>query len=412
MANPNPGGNVYHRHLPDDLHEAWNAAIRRVNGERANPPEDTDCEPLDEIEEVEEDHIWTKGDVEDIRSAIDEMCPFAWTEELTYWKTAIIDEIDEALSREYGGWGDEGECCEPACLPDCSNATDEPVEVYLGSYLVEACHANPDPYDWSEQEAAAEEAGGHAVSAMGDWSDLWLEYCALVDACEDLERELEILQEQLEALEAIRDDECAKPPPNNCASAQADVDAKQGEVDAKQEELDEKEVERDEKQSEADAKYAEADSYAAESVSIAASRLYCMHQLVDDAGSNPVADYECDQLGPECIGRDPLRCRVYYWHIQQKTHQYAKAGWEWHGNWGFQIGGGYTMSGQPYVLNIVYPCVPQYACASYGSNACEAHSWTWPSGCDSYYEHEYRLIIGYPSTTPEGEVCCDGGGDD
>lgn len=403
-ARPNQGGNVYHRETPDDIFAAWNAVIRRVNEERQNPPEDTDCEPLDEIEEVEEGHIWTKGDVEGVRSAIDEMCPFAWAEPLDYWHRRILDEIDEALSREYGGWGDEAdECCEPACLPDCTNAVNEnPVETYIGTFTAEGCRVigGYEHCGW-EYRFAATSKGGEAVSAVGDWSDLWLQYCALVDAVEDLEHDLEKLQAQLAGLEAVRDAECAKPPPNNCAAAQQAVNAKQQEIEAKEQEIEEKESERDEKKDEADAKLAEADALAAESMALAQEvRVEGEGQYFygDPVGSQPCVDRECDQLGPECLGKNPTRCCVT-WSVQDKWTYYFGWGGSYEGNWNVRMAGGYTPTGQPYVTYI-YSCayVPTHACAS---TTCEYE-------CHGDYQViEVRMLQNFPLTTPEGETCCE-----
>jgi len=145
MADPNPGGNVYKRGaqgIPGDLHEKWNAVIEKVNDERQNQPslpDDSDCDPLEAIAYVEENHIWTKQDVEDVRTAIDDMCPFAWTKDLEYWKDEIITEIEDALDRDYGGWGDEDECCTvEECFYECPNARghgdERRDEYYLGRW--------------------------------------------------------------------------------------------------------------------------------------------------------------------------------------------------------------------------------------------------------------------------------------
>lgn len=407
MAIPNPGGNVYKRDTPEDLHQAWNAVIRKVNDERGSPPEDTNCEALDPIDEVEADHIWIKQDVEDVRAAIDEMCEYAWIEDLKYWKDEIITEIEEALDREWGGWGDEGECCEEECLADCDNACGR-VEIYVGSYMVTACLANPtESYCTSAQREPAEEAGGKAIAAISDWIDFWGEYCVLVDEVKDLEKELEQLEEELAALEIIRDEECAKPLPNRCAQRQAAVDAKQAEVDAKQAELDAKEAERDAKKAEADAAEATADAEAASSIALADDAVPPGCQLYYSSlpGSEPWTNTACDELGPECLGRDPARCHVS-WRVERKTHQYFCFGGEYHGNWGFEMGGGYTMSGQPYVGNIrACSGIDGYACVSSGPNPCTNPS--CGTGCTSYKEQEVRLILSYPDPTLEGETCCD-----
>lgn len=406
MANPNPGGNVYKRE-GGDAHEAWNAMISRVNDDRANPPEDTDCEPLDPIDSVDPDHVWTIQDVEDVRSAIDEMCPFTWTEELEYWHDDIISELEEALDREWGGWGDEEECCEPdeeECVADCSNGVPyggNPVTTYIGSFTTSGCIVSPPASCTSEQQEAAEDKGTEANIAMSEWSDLWGEYCALVDECEKLQEELDRLEDQLEALEEARDDECAKPPPNNCAAAQEAVDAKQDEVDAKEEELQEAEAERDAKKTEADEKEAEADAAAAESMSLAdaAAPYDCQYYYSSAPGSQPCVDTDCEQLPPECLGfpYPGKRCCVS-WAVFRKAHVYWRWGTEWHGDWGIEMSGGYTRSGQPYTTYI-------RACAGISANACSGT--TCENPCPSYQVYEVELRQTFPYTTLEGEICCE-----
>jgi hypothetical protein len=380
----------------------WNNIIQQVNDLAQNPPEGTDCDPLDTLEEVDSEHIWTKGNVEEVRDKLGEICDEnIFSEALKYWEQAVIDEINAAITNGWCG-------CEEECLLDCSNAVapgTNPIETYIGSWTVEDCHANPLPWEWPERELALQ-AGYDTVLALSDWSDLWVEYCALVDAVEELEHELEVLQNQLSALEAIRDDECAKPLPNNCAAAQADVDEKQADVDAKQVELDAKEDERDAKKEEADNKEDEAEARAAQSAAYAGTAPDCMHQFIDDVNSEPIADTDCVFLGPECIGRDPLRCGVS-WVIQRKTHQYWKSGEEYHGGWQIMMSGGYTRYGQPYVTYIFFPCISQYACSSMGPDPCHVYPWTWDSGCITYQVEEVRLLQSFPVTTPEGEVCCD-----
>ncbi len=404
MPIPNPGGNVYKRDTPEDLHEAWNAAIRKVNDERANPPEGTNCEALDLIEEVEEDHVWIKTNVENLRSAIDEMCAYTWTEDLTYWKDAILTEIEEALNREWGGWGDEGECCKEECLPDCDNAQGT-VEFYIGSYVVTECLASPGPVTWPfcdfDYIQAAMDAGHRASAATYHWSVYWGEYCVLVEEVEELEEELEQLEEELAVLEAVRDAECAKPPPNRCAQRQAEVDAKQAEVDAKQAELDAKEAERDTKKEEADAAESEAEAEAASSMAFAddAAPVGCQLYYTSLPGNELWTNTACDELGPECLGKDPARCQVQ-WSVYKKSHYYYYWGGEWHSNWTGEAGGGYTMAGSPYIAAF-RSCsgIPGYACARWAVT-CEY-------GCPNYMEEEVKLTLRYPKPNPGGEECCD-----
>ncbi len=409
MASPNLGGNVYKRE-GDDLHEAWNAVIRKINGDRENPPEDTSCEELDPIDEVEAEHIWTKEDVEDIREAIDEMCEFAWVEDLDFWHDRIIVEIDEALDRELGGWGDEEECCE-GCLDDCANAIsgDGLVETYIGSYTVTACREFGDDCGGtcsSDDQQAAATAGLSAQSQITDWKNFWRAYCMLVKEVKVLEKELEILEIQLTALEEARDEECAQPEPNNCEERQQEVDEKQQEVDEKQEELDAKEIERDEKLAEADAAEASAESYAALSMSLISPGACLQLYFPDLAGNEPWPVETCEELGPECLGMDPYRCKTT-WAVYRKIHVYSCYGSEFHGYWVNAMGGAYTMSGSPFITGpgrgrAIGCGVSNWACIS---TNCEGWS-SCGTGCSNYTVIEVKMIQSFPSTTSEGETCC------
>lgn len=354
----------------------WNSIIQQVNDLCENPPEATDCDPLATLEEVDANHIWVKGDIQQVRDKLTEICDEnVFAETLDYWKQATIDEINEAIVNGWCG-------CEPECVSDCSNAVDEnPVISYLGSFNQSACHNCGAPPDCPGCPAtclyadrlAAQMKGGEASSASSDWADLWVEYCDLVKAVEDLE--------------VIRDNECAQPPPNNCAAAQAAVDAKQAERDAKLEA--------------ANAKEAEADAAAAESMTLAdaVGPPDAQHYYSGDAGSEPWADTACNQLAPECLGREPQRCRVW-WSVQTKVHQYMPLG-EWHGAWSTMMTGGYTPSGQPFISSIS-TCggISAYACQACGPGACA-------SGCyGTTYVIELRLVQLFPNTTLEGETCC------
>ena len=81
--------------------ENWNKLIGDLNELFQNPP--GDCEAVDTIDEVEENHIWTKQDVEEVREKIEEMCPgrnwdwdgFPRLEKP--WNKKIIDEIEDQM---------------------------------------------------------------------------------------------------------------------------------------------------------------------------------------------------------------------------------------------------------------------------------------------------------------------------
>lgn len=76
----------------------WNGLVGDVNDILQNPPEDTDCEPIDELDEVEDPHRWAVVDVEEMRDKLQETCAsISFTTELVLWKEEIIDEIVDQL---------------------------------------------------------------------------------------------------------------------------------------------------------------------------------------------------------------------------------------------------------------------------------------------------------------------------
>jgi hypothetical protein len=358
----------------------WNDIIQRVNTLAQNP--DSGCDPVSTLAEVGPDHIWTKTDIQQVRDKLVEICnENSFTAELRLWAQEVINEIEAAITNGWCGCN------------ECSNAQGD-VQTYLGTYIVENC-LDCGPCDdptctdncTTECRQAAVAAGSIANTKIGLWADAWSVYCTLQD-------QLNILETQLAALEAARDEACAHGTPEECAAAQAAVDAKQAEVDAKTQERDDKLIEANGYESEAEAK-------AAESLSLSdtcepdGGVLFYYSSL---AGSALWADYACNQLGPACLGRDPRRCRVW-WHVQKKTTTHFYSGPVFEGFWTTVIGGGYTRQGSPYVTNLP-GCggLSAYACASCGPTACD-------DGCAAWYTHELRLIQDYPE--PLGEVCCD-----
>lgn len=404
---PNPGGNVYKRDTPEDLHEAWNAVIRKVNDERENPPEDTDCEALSSIEEVEVDHIWTKQDVEEVRDAIDEMCEFSWEEDLEYWKDEIITEIEDALDRELGGWGDEDECCEEECIPaceDCDEESDTFQMIAASGCLVEqwpACAI--DHIQWRDVRDAARDWGsimGPLYNAISLFNYYHPQYCRLVEECEEIEEEIEQLEEQLAALQEARDEECAKPEPNNCWEARQRVDDKQEEIDEKRDELEEKEEERDQAQEDMDSASEEADSYAITQGVIInnASSPHAQNMWPMVTSTNhPWSGQDCETKHGH---RGVSRCK-WGWSLG-----FRHEGGEWNVRWS----GWYTPNGVPYATSLSinspfasYYCVsccwglggggspdwcydPRSTCGSAGSCPSEwrLHAHADQTSCDAY----------------------------
>lgn len=81
---------------------AWNVIIQEVNYLATHPNDG--CGPLNTLEEVDENHIWSKTDVTDVQDKLKEICDSnEFTELLTnqLWTSTIIDEIKEAINQ---GW--------------------------------------------------------------------------------------------------------------------------------------------------------------------------------------------------------------------------------------------------------------------------------------------------------------------
>lgn len=102
--------------------KAWNDIIDRVNELCKNPPEDSDCDPIGELEWVDENHIWTKYDIDQVRNKLTEICKDnKFDEKLRLWSQKVLDEIEEAIAT---GWCD--------CNPDLCYADLEVTILYSG----------------------------------------------------------------------------------------------------------------------------------------------------------------------------------------------------------------------------------------------------------------------------------------
>jgi hypothetical protein len=375
----------------------WNGLVRAVNEILQNPPEETDCEPIDPIPEVTDPHLWSVGDVTEMRDKLIETCPdISFSEELVIWRPEIIDEIETQMA---SAWCD----CEAACREDCTNALGTVID-YCGAFPTSECldcTGGCITECTDEERQLATDQGHLAASYMSQWATAWVEYCDLKDEVDDLQNEVDTLEEQLTVLEQARDEACEHGSPEDCANAQAAVDQKQAELDQKQAELDQKQDEMDQKQAEADGYETEAETAAGNSIGYAnvvgtaiIANLYT--SFIQPGGT--WANTACNQLGPKCLVRDPSRCRVS-WIIQMRETTVFSWGGSHVGQWINRMLGGFTKDGNPYVTYI-RDCggTPRYACISSGPHACE-------TPCPVTYIHEVRCITRYPK--PSGEECCD-----
>lgn len=86
---------------PFTREDNWNKLIRNLNKFFEAPIEG--CPPIEPLEEVESNHIWTRQDIQDVRDKLQEACPLNFKNPDDYydlskpWHTDIIDEIEDAM---------------------------------------------------------------------------------------------------------------------------------------------------------------------------------------------------------------------------------------------------------------------------------------------------------------------------
>jgi hypothetical protein len=365
---------------------SWQELLDQVNTVLQNPPEG--CDPIATIAGPDPDHKWSKADITEVHDRLDTMpgdC-FTFQPLPDKWKVSIITDIEGQLSN---AWCD----CAGDCIQQCSNARESASVTYLGSWFVDACRPCQ-PGECLQQPSIdlmtqARSEGLFAFFAVSDWSDATVTLCSRQDQLSTLEDELTALQLAADAICTI--DPLPDPA---CAAAQAAVAAKQVEVDAKQ-------VEVDAQQAVVDGHLADANAAAAASMQFAqdacTAESACGTCLVGSVGSEPCVDYACNQLGPDCLGKDPTRCCVS-WAISRKTTRLTPFFSE--GSWQSLMSGGYTPTGQPYIRSGNFaPCISAYACSAYGgADPCRFD-------CNgATFNYEARLTQVFPFAG--GEECC------
>lgn len=224
---------------------SWEDLLIKVNQELENPPEDTDCEPIEPIEVPDSMHRWAKSDVREVHDKLKEMpqdC-FTFEEIPNLWRVSTIREIEDQLENS---WCD---CKSEFCCRPCTNAGIT-AAVFIKSISSDACESPLDPFcgpGICEGENCSS-LRADLKDAHDLWEDTACEYCDLFLEVEVLKNELTKLENELAVLEQQFTDCPAGSPGDACrVEIQIQIDAKQIEIDAKQVELDAKIVERDEK---------------------------------------------------------------------------------------------------------------------------------------------------------------------
>lgn len=388
--------------------EDWNAIIRKVNTLAENP--DDGCDPLGTIPEVEDPHLWSVQDIEEVRNRLMEICgDNDFSTQTVKWKQDIVDEIEAAIE---AGWCD----CE-ICLDDCENA-DGYVVTHKGTMNVNGYHYDgpcPGPPSMCTIGCinAVSEIGEIASEKLSEWIDARKAYCVAEAKVKKLEKRLERLEAQLAVLEASRDEICASGSAKSCADAQQLVDDKQVEVDDTQSELDNATEDRDTKKSESEDLFGELDGLAEASMAQAVAcptegQGLTYASLVDEA---PWGTYDCDKV---CGDGDPTRCAVAGWRISSRVTGTT----DWVQN---LLTGGYMPSGKPFATSMRYCSGPStYYCTSCGPTDPGEEMCYGPAGGGPYVI-EFQLTQIYPdpqdpSNLPEccgtGTVPGGGGGGD
>ena len=290
---------------------SWEDLLDQVNEELQNPPEDTDCEPIEPIEVPDENHIWAKSDIREVHDKLNEMptdC-FDFDDIPDLWKVSIIDNIEEQLSNSWCDCEEDEICCEP-----CGNAGSTS-ESFVSSSTSTACDTpckTGCPFGCEENNCVPDmdEAFGY----HNTWQFTACEFCDLYEQVKELEEELEALEEKY--------DNC----PEGEAGDQCRFDTQQ-EIDEKQEELDEKTAERDAKKAEKDSAYS---SYNSARGNIANCLAQCCTgadppgdpciNLMSSTSTaiDPGDDETCEGYWNPCCGCNFIRCVVLI-SLQRKT---------------------------------------------------------------------------------------------
>ncbi len=286
--------------------KSWNEdIIREVNELCENP--DEGCNPLETLEEVDEDHIWLEPDVTDVQDKLIEICPeneFDDLKEPQLWHyDEIIVPIEEAIQR---GW-----CtCEPnetdydfGFFPQRtleagkgqrkSSPTVDVVSTGCGgfkttTYLSPYYPVPPDNEALKTVIIAAGRTIGEVKSVYSSTSYLVFYYRDTVK--KQIEDEISVLEGQIAAIEdditdkeaeiseatTLRDYYCAEGPLSECttyttlvttlegdlADLEDDLQVKEGELEVKETELEEVQAKIDEQIEKRDAARTEFDAAA------------------------------------------------------------------------------------------------------------------------------------------------------
>jgi hypothetical protein len=153
----------------------WNEIIGKINEKRVAPPESTDCEPLEPIELVDENHVWTSSDVQEAWDAVLEMDHESCMEQPDppdVWKQEILDDIEAALENAWCG-------CEDDCdTYECPNRGGISIQ-YCGTHTRAGCSdfCTNELCSGSAAALAVGEAGRRALNKTTEYAEKEAERC-------------------------------------------------------------------------------------------------------------------------------------------------------------------------------------------------------------------------------------------
>ena len=224
---------------------SWEELLDQVNQEFQDPPENTDCDPIDTIPTPDECHRWAKSDIQEVHDKLNSMAHDCFTFQAIpdLWKVSIISDIEGQLSNSWCDCEEDEICCEP-----CPNAG-SPSTQFLAHFEETGDCCTPIGPDC--QTCASDFCFRDVCRPLDDglneyaqWGLLKAEFCVLEDEVNDLEEEIATLEAQLAACPAGPSGEACR------TAKQAEIDAKNSELTAKEDEKSDKETEADDKQTE------------------------------------------------------------------------------------------------------------------------------------------------------------------
>lgn len=362
---------------------SWEELLDQVNFELQNPPEDTDCEPIDEIPTPGDCHRWAKSDIREVHAKLNLMdtdC-FDFKDIPDLWKVSIITDIESQLPNAWCDCEDDEICCEP-----CSNARDLPTFVieFLGSFPKgNACctPASTCPGCLGALESPIVACAASICSVLEPKSfQVYINFTVAHGERCVLDNEVEDLEDELEDLETAKDT-CIENAntPGETLVCDATFDPQ---INAKQTELDEKKDERD-------AKVAEENQLKGEYIAAGQALEACFINCASTCGSGGGV---LETLGPTsgpgfddtCI--DPccgnvMNCRVNWRLRSRSTSDFRPNEF---GNFSNAMGGFYDADGTVimtfHVSSFCY-CLPsEFGCScnkfigGIGGNPCSSCS--------------------------------------